>query len=388
MKILIATGIYPPDIGGPATYVEHLRKELPAYNFDIEILTYGEPQGKQMVEGTPVYKVSRKHNVLQRYSRYFVELLKRVSKFDLVYVQGPAADGIPTFLACTLLRKKYILKVVGDYAWEHAQNTFHISENLDEFQNAKFGWKTELLRTLQKMVARGAEKIVVPSEYLKKIVGDGWGISKEKIQVIYNAVEIKELLPEKEQIRRDLGIDGFALVSVGRLVSWKSFPFLIEVAAELKKEIPGLSLRIIGEGQEYQKLQDAINACKANDFVYLLGSLPREKTLQYIAASDAFLLNTSYEGLSHVLIEAASVSTPIITTNVGGNPEVVENNVSGVLISWNDKNEWKNTILSFYKNRDMSTQFAIEAKRGLFRFTKKQMIEGIVHLLQSLNIKK
>ena len=166
-KILIATGIFPPDIGGPATYSKLLLDELPNRGLAVKVVSFGA------VRHLP--KIIR-HFV------YFFKILRKGFFADVIFAQDPVSVGLPSVLAAKILRKKFILKVVGDYAWEQYQQKIQNSKfkiqnynaklkNIEDFQAEKFDVVTELRRKVESWVAKKADKIIVPSEYLKKIVG-------------------------------------------------------------------------------------------------------------------------------------------------------------------------------------------------------------------------
>src|SRR3990167_9111853 len=202
-NILIATGIFPPDIGGPATYTKILSEELPKLGWEVKVVTYSDEDIKTLkhknikTNDAAVFQISRKQHIFLRYFQYFWQVLKLLNCANIVYAQGPVSEGLPTYWACKLRGRKYVLKVVGDYAWEQMQVS-RKQENkktekqgfisLDEFQNKKFDARTERKRRIEILVARNADKVIVPSQYLKKII-KGWGVKENKINVIYNAAE-------------------------------------------------------------------------------------------------------------------------------------------------------------------------------------------------------
>ncbi|MCX6796382.1 MAG: GtrA family protein, partial [Candidatus Falkowbacteria bacterium] len=102
-NVLIATGIYPPDIGGPATYVKTLQEELPKYGSEVRVVTYAD----DLRQENGVLKVSRQQNIFFRYWQYFWIVFKLCSWAGIIYVQGPVSEGLPAFLACKLRIKKY-----------------------------------------------------------------------------------------------------------------------------------------------------------------------------------------------------------------------------------------------------------------------------------------
>lgn len=381
-NILIATGIYPPDIGGPATYAYILQEDLPKHGFNVRIITYGDNKSK--VKSSKLKVINRKYNIILRYFLYFWNVLNLLSWANIVYVQGPVSEGYPVYWACKLRGRKYFLKVVGDYAWEQMQvQSYKVKSKkfddknfvgLDDFQNKKFDASTERKRKIEHKVARRAEKIIVPSEYLKKIVKQ-WGVDESKISVVYNAVEFKAVEPKPKEHGEKW------LLSVARLVPWKGMDILIEIAKEFKISDLRLQIMIIGEGPERKNLELKIKDLEVQNEVKLLGKLPHSETMAYVKAADMFVLNTGYEGLPHTIIEAQNLGTPVITTNVCGNPEVVENNQTGLLVEYNNKEEVKNAILKLLQDKDLAGRLSGNAKANLDKFDKQKMINNIIKIL-------
>jgi len=89
---------------------------------------------------------------------------------------------------------------------------------------------------------------------------------------------------------------------------------------------------IVGDGPEKNKLTDLAETLSVTHRVRFLGKTRRHRALAYMRASDVFVLHTGYEGFSHVLLEAMMVSTPVITTPVCGNPELVIHEENGLLV--------------------------------------------------------
>ena len=381
-KVLVATGIFPPDIGGPATYVDTLLKELPKRGFELRVVTYCDTQ--QVKHNTQqdanVFRINRKQNIILRYFKYFLQIWKLIFWADLVYIQDPVSAGIPASLACRLRAKKYYLKIVGDYAWEQGKQKYGVKENLDDFQEKKYGWQIALIRFFQKQTAKNAAKIIVPSNYLKSIVLK-WGESANKINVIYNSVRKAEVLEDKAVLREKLGISEDVIVSVGRLVPWKGFNTLIDIMPELLKVDPKFKLLIIGEGPELENYKARIKNQGLNNNVKLLGSLEQKKLWQYMKASDLFVLNTSYEGLPHIIIEAMYLGLPVITTDVGGNSEVVNPGKNGLLLEYNNKKQIKNAILEIWKNKEVKQEMIENGKKDLEKFSVKNMIDSLIEIL-------
>jgi len=377
MRILICTGIYPPDIGGPATYSKLLKDELPKYGFEVGVLSFGEV---------------RRFPKIIRHIIYFFKVLKRSFEADVIFAQDPVSVGLPSVLAAKFLNKKFLLKVVGDYAWEQGSQRFGIKDNLDIFLGQRYGFFVEILRKIERFVSKKADLIIAPSVYLKSVI-EKWGIRSEKIKVIYNAFELPEIQKlnsnviknAKNEAKRELGLDGFILLSIGRLVPWKGFLALIKSVSKLKDEIKDLKLVIIGSGPDYGALEAEIERSNLKKFVSLYGQMEHKKIFEYLSVCDIFILNTSYEGLSHQLLEAMAImEKPIITTRAGGNPELIEDKKSGIFIEYNNKDQIVEAVKLLYEDRDMGRRLSQKAREKAREFSKEKMINNISDVLLSL----
>src|SRR3989344_112758 len=177
MKILITTGIYPPEIGGPATYTALLEKEMPRHGIEVLVLPF------------------RTVRYLPKLVRHFVFLCKVLSlgrKAELLYTQDPVSVGFPTMLAAKILGKPFLIRIAGDYAWEQAAQRFGVKENIDDFQHKKYGFQIELMRFLQKTMARMADKVITPSKYFCNLVAN-WNPKKDNVITIYNGIDFADI---------------------------------------------------------------------------------------------------------------------------------------------------------------------------------------------------
>ncbi len=364
MKILIATGIYPPEIGGPATYSKLLADKLPEQGITVDVLPFRD------VRGFPK---------IIRHIAYFIKVLRRGKTADIIFAQDPVSVGFPTMLAAKILQKRFFLKVVGDYAWEQGVQRFGVNDFIDEFSKQYHGYSflVRVLKWIERTVAERAEKIIVPSRYLKQIVMN-WGINEQKIHVIYNAFSVSQTTERKEVLRRTLNLNGKIMVSVGRLVPWKGFGLLVELMPELIKKNPELKLYIIGEGPEFYNLRGLVDTQKLNDRVFLLGKLSHDMVLKYLKAADLFVLNTGYEGFSHQLLEVMASGTPLITTAVGGNTELITIDENGVLVGYNDREGIKEAIEKILSDKILSDKISINAQKKVEEFSEARMIQETV----------
>jgi glycosyltransferase involved in cell wall biosynthesis len=143
--------------------------------------------------------------------------------------------------------------------------------------------------------------------------------------------------------RKDLNLENNKkyLIGVGRLVKRKGFDFAINTLSKLPQEF---ELLIVGDGPEKDNLLALANNLGVNNRVHLLGQLNEEKKFQYLANSDLFFLSSIHEGFGIVLQEAMQVGLPIVSTNNGGQKDLLNHGENGYLINYGNIKEASNKI--------------------------------------------
>lgn len=368
MKVLLATGLYPPEIGGPATYSKILEAKLPAMGIIISVLPF---------------RVVRTYPKIIRHIAYFFLVLKQGRAVDVIYAQDPMSVGLPSALAALLLRKKFLLKVVGDYAWEQSVQRFAYTDSLEAFQYAKLTLIPRILRSLERWVAKRAERVVVPSKYLGKIIS-AWGVPHKTISVIYNGIEEMHDTGNKSVLRGLLKFHGKLIVSVGRLVPWKGFDTLIRALPRLREKFPDLKLLIIGAGPDLHALETVAENVGVADAVIFTGGLERDIVIRYVRASDVFVLNTAYEGFSHLILESLAIGVPVVTTRVGGNVEVIDHGKNGYLVKHNDVEGLCSYTSALLGDATLRANIVASGKRRAKQFSNDRMIGETAKLLQGV----
>lgn len=376
MRIVIAADIYPPDIGGPATYARLLKIELLKSGFIVELICYSDlgndPAGNS---GDGVVRISRSGGSAWRYLKYCLKLFGLARGAQVIYAMGPVSAGLPASLVARWRKIPLVVKVVGDYAWEQAQNRGDTASGIDEFQRQVFSGKIGRLQKIERYVCRRAMAVVVPSQYLRKIVR-GWGVNDEKIEVIYNAATagVRSTLAKS---RRQ------TIISIGRLVPWKGFEALMALMVDLHGVKPDLKLEIYGSGPDRGKLNQLIHRLGLTDIVTIDKTSHDELMLKLTDAA-MLVLNTGYEGFPHTVLEAMAAGTPVITTNVGGNPEIITDGENGLLVTYNNQGELKAAILRLLADEELRQRLISNASNTWQRFSLEQMIGKTVAVLRQL----
>ena len=370
-KIIIASEIFPPDMGGPATYAYKLAGELASQGFDVSIVTYGNPKNKLQIANCKLQIVNRKIPLPFRYWIYAWKLLNISKGADVVYAQGPLSAGWSAMTVKKITGIRLVVKIVGDQAWERARQFGLTNTLLDEFQTQKTSGKIARIQKIQKEVLKSADDIITVSQWFKGIIVR-WGIDSGKINVIHNAVEIDTKFKSQNP---NLDLDGDVILTVARLTKWKGIDTLIALMPELLEKNPGFRLVIVGDGPERENLKSQISNLKLEDKVIMTGKLTREELYEYYRRAMMFVLNSGYENWSHVLVEAMNCGVPVIASKEGGNPETVRDGVDGLIVKYNDKRDIKNAIFRILEDSELRNNLAINAKRRVEEYTFSDMVD-------------
>jgi glycosyltransferase involved in cell wall biosynthesis len=365
-NLFIASGIFHPEPGGPATYLHEILPHLQAHGWDVRALTFSDaPDGPP--EPYPVTRIVRQVYPV-RMARYALASRPLLDWADLVYIH---------LLGLTLWENSHaprVVKIVGDIAWERAVRKSWIAptEDIDDFQTRRYGWKVNLDKSRRASEARNMDGVIVPSEYLKRMVV-GWGVEEAKVRVIYNALPPDALVPEvtQSEARRKLGLTNEPIVlTVGRILPWKGVGHLITATVQ----VPDIQLLVAGDGPALEAAKAQASASGVENRVSFLGHVGRDQMPLYMKAADYVAVYSGYEGLSHTLLESLRVGTPIIASDKGGNPEVVRHGVNGFLVPYVNVEALAAALQEAFQpgTREM---LAANSHMGMERFAFGRMVE-------------
>jgi len=186
---------------------------------------------------------------------------------------------------------------------------------------------------------------------------------KDKIRIIYNGVELVDTHSESSPcIRKEMNIDDdvFLLLTIANLEAKKGHIFLFEALSILKEKGYRFKLLAVGSGRERKKLEDEIVNKGLEKEILLTGR--REHISELLAASDAFVLPSLWEGLPNALLEAMAAGLPVIATKVGGIPEVIRDNETGLLVEPRDRSALAKAIERIMEDPELRRRLAENAK--------------------------
>jgi glycosyltransferase involved in cell wall biosynthesis len=227
------------------------------------------------------------------------------------------------------------------------------------------GWKS---RWSFRLAAYGVDRIVAVSDDAAKLCVAGDGIPQRQVLRIWNGIDC-------DKFAFHGGATSPTAISVARLSKEKDFPTLLRAAALVHAQVPEFRLRIVGGGPEMPRLEAVRDELGLGAVVELLGE--RRDVPELLKTAGFFVSSSLTEGVSLTLLEAMAVGLPILATNVGGNPEVVEPGVTGELVPAGDPQPIAEGMLRMLSQRSLWPVMAEAARRRVeTHFDIRQMVAG------------
>jgi glycosyltransferase involved in cell wall biosynthesis len=341
-KILVVSGIYPPDIGGPATYVPQICHHLVKNGFEVSLVSL-QDDSEFIRESEPWKRtlISRRKNKLSRILSTVWVLNKESRGCQAIFANGLFEEvGLLKVLRPKL---RYISKVVGDPVWERNRNATSSLVGIEDFNARKLPIKYASQRIILSWALNKADQISCPSVQLKEII-QSWNVHCN-VTVIPNGIKCREMVLKPRR---------FDVITVSRLVSWKNLDKLISACARTK-----LSLAVCGDGPEMVKLKALSFENDAQ--VEFLGMLESPQVIDAINESYIFALISSYEGLSFALLEAMMAGKRILVSDSKGNRNVVKDGVTGLVVNPDCNKDLDSALLTLSENYSFAEQMSANA---------------------------
>ncbi len=226
-------------------------------------------------------------------------------------------------------------------------------------------WKIRLYHGIEKFIIRFADRVVAVSasqaEKLRQL-----HVAPEKIAVVHNAIDpIVFQSIERLSLRQRFALPAESIVgfACGRFSAEKGQADLIRAMAIASARDPRLRLIMVGDGPEFELCRELVTRQQLEQIVFMPGF--ERDAVAYLKDAD-FLVNPSLsEGLPNVILEAMAVGVPVIATNVGGVPELLTDNESGLLVPPSDPAALATAMLRLVDNSDLRKRFARTASQVL-----------------------
>ena len=340
MRILVVSGIWPPDVGGPASHAPEVAEWLRARGHHVEaVVTASAPPAS---EAYPLNWASRSLPPGVRHVSALAKIVASARRADVVYSTGMfGRSSAGAFLA----RTPIVLKLTADPAFERARRLGLVGGEVGGFQTGGGGPVGAVLRRARDIAVGRAAHVVCPSAFMRDLV-ISWGVPPERVDVLPNPAP-----RAAETSSFDVG-ERPVLAFAGRLTAQKN----LDAALTALGELPGVRLLVAGDGPERARLEAA-----AGERVEFLGPLPRAEVLGLLRAADASILTSAWENFPHGVVESLAVGTPVIATRTGGVAEVVRDGENGLLVEPGDTAAFVAAVRRYLDDSDLRVRLRAHA---------------------------
>jgi len=307
--IFLATGIFYPDIGGPAIHANKIAEGLLKNGLEPVVLTYSHSYKN---DNFP-FKVVRILNLpkILRWILYSIKCLQITRKAKIVYIFDLTAAGIPAFLSAKIFRKKIIIRIGGDPIWERVveKGRRHISL-IKYYENKHHLSDKPVLYRFIKFMLEHVDSIVTYNNFLKNFYQTYYGISPEKISVVHNPVFHRKC--------NSINKDNKKFIFAGRFVSYKNIDVLIRAFVKARKIMGTGELELIGHGPEEEELKKLVSNLGAEQFILFSETLPQDDLFKRICKSSVCVTAGLTEYNPNFILECLSFGKPVILSRENG----------------------------------------------------------------------
>lgn len=366
MKILIA--ITKSNYGGAQRYVYDIATRLAAEH-DVAVMFGGQGLLADKLKAAGIRTISipelgRDVSITKDISVFFrIWGIFRREKPDALILNSSKIGGVGS-LAGRLSKIKKIIFVAHGFAWNENRGT---SQKM-------------AIRGLYSLIFLFSTKIIAVSQ---EIYNQALHLpsAKKKMNIVRHGIEATEILP-REEARKALGIasEAFVVGTISELHPIKGITYAIDAIPLLS--IPNITYAILGDGELRDALAKQAADKKVSDKILFAGFV--KDAAKYIKAFDVFLLSSLSEALGYVLLEAGLAETPVIATSVGGIPEIIENDVTGLLIRPKNSKEIANAVRFLYENKDKAAVYAKNLHESVAKnFSIERMMADTEKILEN-----
>ena len=325
MRLLIVTNVFPPAIGGPATFSARLAGAALARGHAVRVVC-GTPDGPGAPgHAFPVRRVGCRGNALRREASRRMVLLGEVARAERVYVMGLEHQAV---WACRRLGKPYVLRLGGDGVWEAARNLGVTDLEPEAYYAATARadlHAVAIMESRRHAEIAGAAGLVPVSASMERLCA-AWGVRMPgATRRIANGIDSPPIPPDPAG--RPTGAP-LELLYVGRQTNCKG----VDAALLALARSPRARLTVIGSGPQATASADLARRLGLTDRATFRGDLSVHEVMAEMARRHILLLPSLYEGMSNTLLEAGAAGLACIASDRGGNPEVIRDGETGLLV--------------------------------------------------------
>lgn len=375
-NILLVTNVFPPAIGGPAVFGARLGEALANMGNRVTVLCATEESGDRTEYPFHVVRAGTAGNVIRRQLDIRSKLLWSAARASLIYCMGLEHQ---TAWACGVLRKPYVLRIGGDYVWEAARNKGGTDKEIEEYYKAGSTAERSIVsieERRRKEEVAGAGGVIYVSEYMKMLARLWDDRRPDKEHIVYNGIACADT----GSVQKRMPGEPLRLLFVGRQTNWKG----VDAALLAISKLPGVTLTVSGSGPSLPGNVDLAKRLGVAGRVKFTGNVDSRDIGSVMREHHALILPSLYEGLSNTLLEAGVAGLACIASDRGGNPEVIEDGKTGILVDPYDINDIAGAIKSLDADEDKRVALADNHRKNVAdKFTMDRAVSQTIGILES-----
>ena len=303
--------------------------------------------------------------------RAFLSLYKLFKKEDFTIIHTHSSKaGLLARLAAVLNKTPIVIHTIHGFAFNDFMNIF----------------KRNFYIYVEKLLAKWTDILITVSNLNKKKIIDLNITHENKIKNIYSGIDLNLFTNKRNNdFRKELNLENnhILLGSVGRLSDQKDPITMIEAFGIISKPFPNAHLALVGDGELKGKILEKIDQLKLNGKVHLTGNKNNPWSVYH--SMDLFIMSSIYEGLGRSITEALSCGVPVVCTDVEGVPEIVRDNITGILVPPKDANKLADGIIRTLNDIETAKKMAEEGRRFVKdNFDVNKMVNDIDSLYNTL----
>ena len=305
MKIVIATGIFIPELGGPATYAPNIAQEFIKLGHRVSILTYSDKDKYDFDKelAYPLFRIKRSNKILN-YFRYYRALVKTAKDADIIYAFDYLSAGLPATLFCRFYKKALFIRTGGDFLWEKHLDESQEMLTLREFYETGVYKKQKTRLKIIKWVLSRAKGIIFTTNFQKEIFAKFYKLDSKRLFVVPNPPSSTDIIVKREESNKEI-------IFAGRLNFVHNIINLIAAFSSIKDH--SYQLVLIGEGPLQEKIEEIISNLAVKN-IRLEGKLSRPELRQRLASSYLAIFPSLTDISPNTILECLDSKIPFISS--------------------------------------------------------------------------